>query len=73
MSVVPFCAAGASVSSAHFSYAGWIPFWKQTTGIQDITDHLESQLHEISPFSYEVRSSGALVDKMKIDEGFWPT
>ncbi len=69
-------AAPVFVSAApvqpRFYYAGWIPFWKKTPGIQDITNHLQSQLNEISPFSYEVRASGALVDKLKIDEGFWP-
>jgi len=71
--MLPSFTATAS-ASPRFSYGGWIPFWKKTPGIQDITEHLQSQSHlnEISPFSYEVRSNGALTDSLKITEGFWP-
>ncbi|MCR4275737.1 MAG: glycosyl hydrolase family 18 protein [Candidatus Wolfebacteria bacterium] len=54
-----------------FYYAGWIPFWKQQTGAHEISLNLE-KLKELSPFSYEVKSNGTLVDKLKINEGFWP-
>ncbi|MFA4827568.1 MAG: glycosyl hydrolase family 18 protein, partial [Candidatus Shapirobacteria bacterium] len=54
-----------------FYYAGWIPFWKQQSGAHDLSLNL-GKLKEISPFSYEVKSNGTLVDKMKINEGFWP-
>ncbi len=54
-----------------FYYAGWIPFWKQQAGALDTAINLD-KLQEISPFSYEVKSNGTLVDKLKITEGFWP-
>ncbi|MBI3638129.1 hypothetical protein HY227_00075, partial [Candidatus Wolfebacteria bacterium] len=46
-------------------------FWKKQPGAQDISLQLE-KFQEISPFSYEVKSDGTLVDKLKIKEGFWP-
>lgn len=69
-SIAPFSAFAASAPK--FYYAGWIPFWNKTYGVRDITDNLDSSLNEISPFSYEVKYNGALVDKLKINEGFWP-
>ncbi|PIR05978.1 hypothetical protein COY65_00250 [Candidatus Jorgensenbacteria bacterium CG_4_10_14_0_8_um_filter_39_13] len=54
-----------------FYYAGWFPFWKKQSGSQDISLNLE-KFHEISPFSYEVKPDGTLVDILKITEGFWP-
>ncbi|MEK7187875.1 MAG: glycosyl hydrolase family 18 protein [Patescibacteria group bacterium] len=57
--------------ASSFSYAGWIPFWEKDRGISDLTENL-TKVHSVSPFSYEVRSNGTLVDKIKIDEGVWP-
>lgn len=54
-----------------FYYAGWLPFWKKQSGANNISLSLE-KFQEISPFSYEVSSSGKLVDVLKITEGFWP-
>jgi len=68
---LPFFTAAAP-AAPRFFYGGWIPFWKKTPGIQDITQHLESRLNEISPFSYEVKSNGSLIDSLKMTEGFWP-
>lgn len=60
----------AAVKSA-FYYAGWIPYWRRAAGVQDFTLHIE-RLNEISPFSYEIKSDGTLVDKLKIgSEDFW--
>lgn len=56
---------------AKLTYGAWIPFWKKTAGVQEITDHL-LQFQQISPFSYETDKTGKPIDKLKIDEGFWP-
>lgn len=64
---LPFLASAAAPS---FYYAGWLPFWKKTDGAMDVALNLE-KLHEISPFSYEVKPDGTLVDKLKIHEGLW--
>jgi len=60
-----------AATKAKFYYSGWLPYWKQQAGAQDTALNLD-KLHEISPFSYEVKSDGTLVDKLKINEGFWP-
>lgn len=54
-----------------FYYAGWIPFWKDQTGAHDLSIHLGS-IQGISPFSYEINSKGALIDKIQINQDFWP-
>ena len=73
--IIAFLALSPALISAAtkktFYYAGWIPFWKQQTGAHELSLNL-TKLGGISPFSYEVKSNGTLVDKMKINEGFWP-
>lgn len=61
----------AAAAAAPLYYAGWIPFWSEQGGAQNASLNLE-KLREVSPFSYEVKSGGTLVDKLKINEGFWP-
>lgn len=58
-------------SAAAFKYAAWLPFWKKQSGALEIALNLE-KFSEISPFSYEVRADGTLIDSLKLDEGFWP-
>lgn len=74
--VASFCLAPATYAAAKqtkqpFYYAGWLPFWKKQNGAQDISGNLY-KFHELSPFSYEVKPNGTLVDKLKLTEGFWP-
>lgn len=61
----------AIAAGSGLHYAGWIPFWKKQSGALDIALNLY-KLHEVSPFSYEVGSGGALKDVLKIHEGLWP-
>jgi len=68
LGVVPLLALAAGST---FSYAGWLPFWKQQSGAFDTALNLE-KLSEISPFSYEVSPNGTLRDVLKINEGLWP-
>ncbi len=63
-------AAPAPVKKSSFYYAAWLPFWQSQAGALDIALHLES-LNEVSPFSYAVRSNGALRDDLKISSGTW--
>ena len=63
--------AGYAATKTPFYYAGWLPFWKKQNGAQDISGNLY-KFHELSPFSYEVRADGTLIDSLKITEGFWP-
>lgn len=60
-----------AVAATPFYYAGWIPFWSKQGGAQNASLNLE-KLREVSPFSYEVKNDGTLVDKLKINEGLWP-
>ena len=53
-----------------FYYAVWLPFWKSQSGATDIALNLDS-LHEVSPFSYELNSKGAIIDDLKINNGSW--
>lgn len=61
-----------AASQTKLYYAGWLPYWKKAPGVQETALHLE-KLNEISLFSYEVKPSGTLVDKLKIaTDEFWP-
>jgi len=63
----------APVSASAFSFGGWIPYWNETLGTQDVVGHFNIKpFTEISPFSYQVKYDGTLVDKIKIDEAPWP-
>ena len=66
ISILPFFAQAAT-----FKYGAWLPFWKKQTGALEIAKNLD-KFSEISPFSYEVRADGTLIDDLKIDQGFWP-
>ena len=58
------------IAKAKFYYGAWLPFWTTQAGEQDIAIHLDS-LNEVSPFSYELGSSGAIIDDLKINSGIW--
>jgi spore germination protein YaaH len=66
--LAPSLAFGANKSKLY--YGVWLPFWKAQAGQQDIAVHLDS-IDEISPFSYEVGSNGALIDDLGIGSGDW--
>ena len=63
-------AANAAAAKAPFYYGVWLPFWQSQNGASDISVNLSS-LHEVSPFSYEMSSHGALIDDLKIGNGSW--
>lgn len=67
--LAPGAAFGANTQSKLY-YGVWLPFWKTQPGQQDIAIHLDS-VDEISPFSYEVGSKGALIDDLGIGSGNW--
>lgn len=66
-----FLAPLTLLAASSFIYGAWLPFWRQQSGAQDFALNLE-KFKEISPFSYEVRGVGTLVDKLGINNGFWP-
>lgn len=58
-------------NAASFSYAVWIPYWRENPGTAEVLAHLKA-VREVSPFSYEVRPDGTLIDALKIDQEPWP-
>lgn len=62
--------AATAAAKAPFYYAVWLPFWQSQNGASDIAVNLDT-LHEISPFSYEMNSRGALIDDLHIGNGSW--
>ena len=69
---VSFLATTMPVNAASLHYGAWLPFWKKQSGAHDMSRYIDS-FYSISPFSYEVKANGTLIDSLKITEGFWPT
>ena len=63
-------AMAAAAAKTPFYYGVWLPYWQGQSGASDIAVNLDT-LHEVSPFSYEMNSYGALVDDLKIGNGSW--
>ncbi len=69
-SVAP--AASAAPVSNSLEYTGWIPYWATAKGTADAHANL-SQLTEINPFGYSVKTDGTLADTSNIGSGAWQT
>lgn len=69
---------GVSINTSHspnipsttFEIGGWIPYWRTATGTSDVLPHL-SNMTEISPFGYTMKTSGTLFDAAKLGEEPW--
>ncbi len=61
-----------SYAATTFISAAWIPYWKKTDGASTTRAYL-STFTEISPFSYEVTSTGSLIDAARIRQEPWTT
>lgn len=48
----------------------WLPYWQGQAGGQEVALNLESY-NEISPFSYEIGSTGLITDDLQIGSGKW--
>ncbi|HNU96507.1 MAG TPA: glycosyl hydrolase family 18 protein [Candidatus Paceibacterota bacterium] len=57
--------------AADLKYGAWLPFWKKQSGAETFALQME-KFDEISPFSYEIKSDGSLIDSLKMKSGFWP-
>ncbi|MEK9172947.1 MAG: glycosyl hydrolase family 18 protein [Patescibacteria group bacterium] len=60
-----------AASNTPLTYGAWLPFWKKAEGAMELSLRLP-KFTAISPFSYEVNADGTLIDKMKMESGFWP-
>ena len=67
---LPASTFAASASTKPFYYAAWLPFWQSQAGAQDLAINLD-KMNEVSPFSYELSSNGALIDDLNINNGSW--
>lgn len=61
----------SSLAATKLTIAAWLPFWKKQTGAQEFALQMD-KLQEVSLFSYEIRTDGTLIDRLKVNEGFWP-
>ncbi len=68
--VAPF---GASAATPAYkpAYGGWLPFWKEASGANEVMAHLD-RLAYFSPFSYELDAEIGVTDVMNVDESPWP-
>lgn len=60
----------ASPKKEKFSYAAWLPYWKESEALQEIKPNL-AKFKELSLFSYEVQPDGTIKDKFKIKGELW--
>ena len=59
-----------TLAATTFEVSGWIPYWRAATGTADVLPHL-SELTEVNPFVYTLKSDGTLLDNGKLDEEPW--
>jgi spore germination protein YaaH len=65
-----FAATAVKKAKAPFTYGVWIPYWQSQAGEESVSVNLD-KLNEISPFSYQIGSGGALIDSLGLDNGSW--
>lgn len=53
-----------------FQYEAWVPYWRQNGGVDEAADNLK-KFNELSPFAYEVDSTGFVADKIKTNIAPW--
>ena len=71
ISAAPLVAqAASSRTSSKLEVSGWIPYWRTEAGTKDARKHL-SQMSEVNPFAYSVRTNGTLADTLKVDGKDW--
>ncbi|MDB4992425.1 MAG: hypothetical protein JWL75_670 [Parcubacteria group bacterium] len=63
-------APAANAASGQLEITGWIPYWATAKGTADAQAHI-SQLTEINPFGYSVKTDGTLADTANIGNSAW--
>ncbi|MDB5237670.1 MAG: Chitinase [Parcubacteria group bacterium] len=53
-----------------FEVSGWIPYWRLEAGVADVLPHL-SQLSEVNPFGFSVKTDGTLADTLNVNNSNW--
>ena len=59
-----------SAAAPPLEVSGWIPYWRTATGTADVLPHL-SELTEVDPFVYTLKSDGTFLDSGKLDQEPW--
>jgi spore germination protein YaaH len=67
-----FLSPVAASAATPFEVSGWIPYWRSATGTADVLPHL-SELTEVNPFVYTIKSDGTLLDNGALDKEPWPS
>ena len=62
--------SGANAASNQTEITGWVPYWATAKGTADAQSHI-SQLTEINPFGYSVKTDGTLADTANIANSAW--
>ncbi|MFA7309704.1 MAG: glycosyl hydrolase family 18 protein [Candidatus Paceibacterota bacterium] len=68
--LVPSISSAATPSAGGFEVTGWIPYWRTATGTADVLPHL-SDLTEVNPFVYTLRSDGTFLDNGNLSQEPW--
>ena len=71
MAILASILGARPAEAAGTKFVGWVPYWKKSLAATTTIDHV-GFFTEISPFSYEVKTDGTLVDKMKLADYPWP-
>ena len=66
------CAPAFASAATNFEVSGWLPYWRGATSTQDVLPHL-SELTEIDPFVYTLKSDGTLLDNAPLTDPEWTT
>jgi spore germination protein YaaH len=61
----------ASAVTTDLVFSAWVPYWKKTLAVPETIIHL-NQIKTISPFSYEVKTDGTLIEPMRLNKDPWP-
>lgn len=57
-----------NILAKDFTTSVWVPYWKKTEGSLEVTNNI-NKIDIISPFSFEMESTGTFKDPMKLDTG----
>lgn len=64
------CTMPAPVHAAGLEVSGWIPYWRDSEGIEDALDHL-SDIDRLHPFAFSVKEDGTLKDLAGLGDREW--
>lgn len=62
----------SAFASTSFEVSGWLPYWRGATSTNDVLPHL-TDMTEINPFVFTVKSDGTLLDNAPLSTSTWAT